>query len=266
MMNFVGSSPRLRGTPRPCAFGGATPRFIPAPAGNTRLGAWRVLSNAGSSPRLRGTQGGRNVSCLFLRFIPAPAGNTGPGIHGAESRSVHPRACGEHVVPAPILDRFIGSSPRLRGTPKSITLCYIRIRFIPAPAGNTPGGRAGDLSGAVHPRACGEHPTPWPHGQRPAGSSPRLRGTPILHPTPCLCDRFIPAPAGNTPRARGGFHRRPVHPRACGEHVADRLFHILACGSSPRLRGTRGQNERMIGDARFIPAPAGNTRRHARRD
>ncbi len=198
MMNFVGSSPRLRGTPRPCAFGGATPRFIPAPAGNTRLGAWRVLSNAGSSPRLRGTQGGRNVSCLFLRFIPAPAGNTGPGIHGAESRSVHPRACGEHSWRPRWRPIRGGSSPRLRGTPNTLAARAKARRFIPAPAGNTHSAPDPLPLRPVHPRACGEHSARTRRFSQATGSSPRLRGTRRRSTVPHPRMRFIPAPAGNT--------------------------------------------------------------------
>ncbi len=50
-----------------------------------------------------------------------------------------------------------------------------------------------------------------------------------------------------------------VHPRACGEHRADRAAERYIPGSSPRLRGT---HRLVIFDdefCRFIPAPAGNT-------
>ena len=113
-------------------------------------------------------------------------------------------------------------------------------RFIPAPAGNT----------------C----VPVISGKVIHGSSPRLRGTPTLrpaavrrtpvHPRACgehleaeditgSAHRFIPAPAGNTPRRSRPPTRPPVHPRACGEHPVP--------SAAPR-RGSR-----------FIPAPAGNT-------
>ena len=72
---------------------------------------------------------------------------------------------------------YAGSSPRVRGTQLEILLFPFRQRFIPARAGNTEPGAVGSTSGAVHPRACGEH-CPAQAGSRiAAGSSPRVRGT-----------------------------------------------------------------------------------------
>ena len=121
----------------------------------------------------------------------------------------------------------------------------------------------------VHPRACGERqhssgPRTWSSSN---GSSPRLRGTGMIHSgrdtksngssprlrgtalqmtsRACLEPRFIPAPAGNgsyclprfsvttgdgsSPRLRGTA-AGPLTPLAC-DHT----------GSSPRLRGTLGR-------------------------
>ncbi len=71
--------------------------------------------------------------------------------------------------------------------------------------------------------------------------------------------RFIPAHAGNT--ASGGFApaSSSVHPRACGEHSAGGAGGGAACGSSPRMRGTRYVLSDAEGRVRFIPAHAGNT-------
>ena len=98
------------------------------------------------------------------------------------------------------------------------------------------------------------------HGLRAAaiGSSPRLRGTalrPGLDPSP---DRFIPAPAGNSPQLTRGKDHTPVHPRACGEQKAQLQVDDTSTGSSPRLRGTGRSRRPDNPDHRFIPAPAGN--------
>ena len=227
-------------------------RFIPAPAGNTRIGSGREFraGESGSSPRLRGTRSAVILASVVLpvhpracgehrrpggprgaasRFIPAPAGNT-----GSSSVAPHPAD--------------VGSSPRLRGT---------RIRVY---------RQHRTRSSAVHPRACGEHVS-----RRPPMSLKRwrtvhpraLRGTHRAgHETDDADDRrFIPAPAGNTrdcqraawiaahpgssPRLRGtrllrrtAALPRTVHPRACGEHCSSENNTLLSCGSSPRLRGT----------------------------
>ena len=250
-----GSSPRLRGTlvAQRCRI---TVRFIPAPAGNTRMAAvaWRIAS--GSSPRLRGTRRYRRCWPSLVRFIPAPAGNAGAR-RASATAPVHPRACGEHVrrscrsASTPVHPRACGEHATHaldRRTP---------VRFIPAPAGNTRAascrrrsvaGSSPRLRGTprralrrrrrpVHPRACGERTrsavTPMARAVHPRA----LRGT--LHASRRSQERkrFIPAPAGNTASDAWQPISRPVHPRARGER---------ACG---------GQRRRNV---RFIPAPAGN--------
>ena len=88
-----------------------------------------------------------------------------------------------------------------------------------------------------------------------------MRGTPIRCSGRQPCGRFIPAHAGNSPLSRNRTPRRAVHPRACGE-----LNHAVSPrrndnGSSPRMRGTRHDDDPGSGHAhRFIPAHAGNSR------
>ena len=94
----------------------------------------------------------------------------------------------------------------------------------------------------VHPRASGE----------------RLRSRPLA-PAP---HRFIPARAGNA----GHRHALPgsssVHPRASGERWGAQRNPSHRCGSSPRERGTPSDADRNGCPIRFIPARAGNARRH----
>ena len=112
---------------------------------------------------------------------------------------------------------------------------------------------------SVHPRACGEHMFAAPSPQCVDGSSPRLRGTPVLAGRQRWQPRFIPAPAGNTTCRGPGRGSLAVHPRACGEHTHSVRFARTVVGSSPRLRGTREDPPGGADHPRFIPAPAGNT-------
>ena len=254
-------------------------RFIPAPAGNTdapvvRIDGWTVHPRAcgehrahdrgswalpGSSPRLRGTHGVDKIRHRLIRFIPAPAGNTWASMRLASASAVHPRACGEHDLDEHTVDLVFGSSPRLRGTLRLMGLGVQRIRFIPAPAGNTPAPPGPKTRPAVHPRACGEHDGAGLAAPPVTGSSPRLRGTHRHHQHHRHHQRFIPAPAGNTrlPLVRGA--PGPVHPRACGEHFPIVHEQGVVLGSSPRLRGTQVLGADWAQPQRFIPAPAGNT-------
>ena len=112
--------------------------------------------------------------------------------------------------------------------------------------------------GTVHPRACGEHPSPEDHALTKRGSSPRLRGTCLQAQHDWQAWRFIPAPAGNICTFPDGWWGKPVHPRACGEHNFFDEGTSFFSGSSPRLRGTCTSRLRYSEDSRFIPAPAGN--------
>ena len=213
----------------------------------------------GSSPRLRGTRPGVGHGDADYRFIPAPAGNTHTPPATAAVVSVHPRACGEHMIDAGYESIADGSSPRLRGTLARMPFDRWRRRFIPAPAGNTTGSRPACCFCTVHPRACGEHGIDPIRYSCPGGSSPRLRGTLVAAHLRLVGLRFIPAPAGNTVLNSTPSTVQPVHPRACGEHEGKTLCLLCPGGSSPRLRGTPRQGCRICTRRRFIPAPAGNT-------
>jgi phosphohistidine swiveling domain-containing protein len=134
--------------------------------------------------------------------------------------SVHPRACGERKRHLEISTHGGGSSPRVRGTAGAVANKAIPIRFIPARAGNGSVGSGHVHGGAVHPRACGERSSHPPSAKESNGSSPRVRGTGFVEKEFATKSRFIPARAGNGPRAVRLFARRTVHPRACGERSA----------------------------------------------
>ena len=93
----------------------------------------------------------------------------------------------------------------------------------------------------------------------PAGSSPRVRGTPREWHLHRGEERFIPACAGNTSCSRKNISQMPVHPRVCGEHGPLWIFLINPAGSSPRVRGTQDPLFHQASTMRFIPACAGNT-------
>ena len=172
-------------------------RFIPACAGNSAT--WqpptpapavhprvcgelcrRVLRptrRRGSSPRVRGTRQRPQPVRHAHRFIPACAGNSCSPRRSPGRGAVHPRVCGELRRKQPAVDVFVGSSPRVRGTPCTPPSRPVPRRFIPACAGNSPATESGALSTRVHPRVCGELAwlPSWTLAQ--TGSSPRVRGT-----------------------------------------------------------------------------------------
>ncbi len=196
-----------------------------------------------------------------LPFILAFARNAPLHSCHRTNNSVHPRVCGERAVHPRGCLQLNGSSPRLRGTPDSVSPVTARPRFIPAFAGNACQSSSGIAPISVHPRVCGEHLHPQARRDGELGSSPRLRGTHREDRASHTGDRFIPAFAGNTQAWTGTRRFVPVHPRVCGEHNQLDASLFAAAGSSPRLRGTLLLRLGRLDPRRFIPAFAGNTSR-----
>ena len=198
-----------------------------------------LVKSLGSSPRMRGTRHSSSCYLGFQRIIPAHAGNTHTRPIRGRYHEDHPRACGEHEA-LHLPDEFkAGSSPRMRGTLRTIEVAKSLGGIIPAHAGNTDHDSTPLALSGDHPRACGEHlysafgcTCRW-------GSSPRMRGTPRWCSVEC---------------GAGGDY-----PRACGEHRAGAAVEIARGGSSPRMRGTH--TRRQVEDTAdgIIPAHAGNT-------
>ena len=157
LIAFGGSSPRVRGTPKPYRLIANPNRFIPACAGNThnhrahhgclpvhprvcgehdRLAIGTDIERV-SSPRVRGTRRAIAGIGARARFIPACAGNTPMRCRMCRSWPVHPRVCGEHPGSGKSSALLYGSSPRVRGTLSPLTRLRLIVRFIPACAGNT---------------------------------------------------------------------------------------------------------------------------------
>ena len=275
----AGLSPRVRVT-RPAANpAGVRRRIIPACAGNTLPRARAtcrtrdhprvcgehethpvtVAMTLGSSPRVRGTP--VVVPSVSVRFgiIPACAGNTQGRIGVNVAVRDHPRVCGEHETNTAKGRRFKGSSPRVRGTLAALLLGELYLGIIPACAGNTRDGLTQRRAPWNHPRVCGEHTLAIIEPFSNQGSSPRVRGTQECSAGRVKVSGIIPACAGNT----GHLARSPLptrdHPRVCGEHVVSFVPVSSRTGSSPRVRGTRGDEglHELVGG--IIPACAGNT-------
>ena len=147
----------------------------------------------------------------------------------------------------------------MRGTPE-VTAGNSRTNgIIPAYAGNTLSTQAKCSTRRDHPRVCGEH-RGWlrRHRQR-WGSSPRMRGTLVGELDPALFNGIIPAYAGNTLLVWWSRRVTRDHPRVCGEHIASNKLYSRPSGSSPRMRGTRHDQDSRPRQTGIIPAYAGNT-------
>ena len=217
-----------------------------------------MISSTGSSPRVQGTPIQPACFDVLLRFIPACAGNASCCSVPEYQSPVHPRVCRERSGKNKGKPNRSGSSPRVQGTRVIPRLIDIGWRFIPACAGNASGLGPLVFSFSVHPRVCRERTISELTKELVAGSSPRVQGTPRSAGSHVCSPRFIPACAGNACFVRSQRSSSSVHPRVCRERMscAARSSHEL--GSSPRVQGTPGLAIVLGGQARFIPACAGN--------
>ena len=92
-----------------------------------------------------------------------------------------------------------------------------------------------------------------------------MRGTPVDDGVNLVVHGIIPADAGNTKTGVPADLLRGDHPRGCGEHRRNSWRAMQVMGSSPRMRGTRGERRQVVLRAGIIPADAGNTSCHRHR-
>ena len=156
------------------------------------------VTDQGSSPRMRGTLAYLVEHLRGLGIIPAYAGNTCAPRRTPNSTRDHPRVCGEHFQPDSKRRASTGSSPRMRGTLRTITISIPPVGIIPAYAGNTRLFWIVKVMLRDHPRVCGEHAIISGTLILSKGSSPRMRGTLNRAHHVERIRGIIPAYAGNT--------------------------------------------------------------------
>ena len=135
----------------------------------------------------------------------------------------------------------------------------LRIRIIPARAGQTQPESYRRRSTPDHPRACGANPVIVTPFLNTAGSSPRVRGKQFGRRLGELPDRIIPARAGQTASSGSGLPAASDHPRACGASPGPWSSDDMRGGSSPRVRGKRWRRSGFPRRVRIIPARARQT-------
>ena len=220
-VNFSsGSSPLTRGKLATLGYSTAWRGLIPAHAGKTvttrqranptrahphsrgenDLPALQRVDPMGSSPLTRGKQRAQAVEAELRGLIPTHAGKT-VGVRGErDNAGAHPHSCGENPVGAGPRRRGLGSSPLMRGKPRSPLHGTFTRGLIPAHAGKTLACSCSHRCARAHPRSCGENPVGGGSTWNSSGSSPLTRGK---HPRTAqrrYRTGLIPTHAGKTSR------------------------------------------------------------------
>ena len=152
-----------------------------------------------------------------------------------------------------------GSSPRVRGEGSLAQRFSCASRIIPAGAGRRRRAEGTWERAWDHPRGCGEKLPAKTAGEKPEGSSPRVRGEAECRSIMSLSSWIIPAGAGRSTIVKRGNANAWDHPRGCGEKVWKGRCNTFAQGSSPRVRGEGTLEEPPRAVAGIIPAGAGRS-------
>ena len=229
----------------------------PRECGGTLPSRPRPRPGRGLSPRVRGNPLAEAPELRPPGSIPASAGEPG----GQQCRflrmRVYPRECGgthPRLADTPLP---YGLSPRVRGNPRPGWRRHLRLRSIPASAGEPIPLKTRIYARRVYPRECGgTRKRAFTESPR-RGLSPRVRGNRASESESASPMRSIPASAGEPDTGRAHENGARVYPRECGGTVNDPCQRGVDGGLSPRVRGNRDdtQDHRRVHGS--IPASAG---------
>ena len=214
----------------------------------------------GLSPRVRGKQGLDPPSPAILRSIPACAGEASSVRRKGLLRGVYPRVCGGSRMGEGLKDLVEGLSPRVRGKRPRLRCAALRLRSIPACAGEADAPVSTAPLAPVYPRVCGGSRFGPVDTYIEPGLSPRVRGKPRRLVGGRPFRRSIPACAGEAAGSARAVRQLQVYPRVCGGSAMASISLARKAGLSPRVRGKRRVVCNQGGRHRSIPACAGEAR------
>ena len=169
-------------------------------------------------------------------ITPAYAGKTLIKRTCSSTTQDHPRVCGKNEKGTTMLNKDLGSPPRMREKPPTF-LHSIRIcRITPAYAGKTERLKPKALLCWDHPRVCGKNGIGLFTSHNCPGSPPRMREKPYLDMQIRTLCRITPEYAGKTQRCESAKNPYADHPRVCGKNQDSTGYDYAKKGSPPRMR------------------------------
>ena len=217
-----------------------------------------LSASRGSSPHSQGTA--CQTGGVFRRrgIIPALAGNRDLPPCAPFFNTDHPRTRREQDDRRGIDRPRLGSSPHSQGTVLQQLLPQLRLRIIPALAGNSCGWSWREDTSRDHPRTRREQAVDFFHWYPVDGSSPHSQGTDENNNRSASKVRIIPALAGNRVPSSRSSRPDSDHPRTRREQNVYASQAKEQHGSSPHSQGTVRVAGSRHGYYGIIPALAGN--------
>ena len=160
--------------------------------------------------------------------------------------------CGGTTARLPRLPSHRGLSPRVRGNHEARVIVAVRVRSIPACAGEPQPPHLDNRGDGVYPRVCGGTAVRHGVGIAVAGLSPRVRGNRVHFLKPVQNGRSIPACAGEpgTPsdNAAGGgsIPACAGEPRSYWGRPSGRWVYPRVCGGNLQRPGWPAETDRSI--------------------
>ena len=177
---------------------GSRSKVYPRVGGGNVVVSFALRDEFGLSPRGRGKRLRHQSRQPRRGSIPAWAGETPIRYILSSYAKVYPRVGGGNPLPDSGNALEVGLSPRGRGKPAIPLPHRLRLRSIPAWAGETKIGYARLPLGMVYPRVGGGNRVSCAVAARGLGLSPRGRGKPMAMAGELQFPRSIPAWAGET--------------------------------------------------------------------
>ena len=211
-----GSIPACAGEPRNLQTTTRRSQVYPRVCGGTSPFDSAIYMGTGLSPRVRGNHLVLAHRDRGVRSIPACAGEPSDNDSAGRPGRVYPRVCGGTICTRKPRLTSLGLSPRVRGNLVEWAQKMVRVRSIPACAGEPKSKAATTDTFGVYPRVCGGTRSPRLGRNHLVGLSPRVRGNLPRACRFCPPDGSIPACAGEPASDFTGADSYSVYPRVCG--------------------------------------------------
>ena len=149
------SIPACAGEPTRPPGRSSSPRVYPRVCGGTGAASGITCYGSGLSPRVRGNRVAVAVIAAMRRSIPACAGEPRACRLPPSTAWVYPRVCGGTYIGYCRVRMASGLSPRVRGNRLLAAGFALRVRSIPACAGEPWRRCKSDAPSSVYPHVCG---------------------------------------------------------------------------------------------------------------